>query len=203
MTAEELRRVNYPDKCTELVRGRLVVREPAGYRHGRIVARFAKVLTDHVDTNDLGEILAAETGFTLFRDPDTVRAPDVGFVRRGRVPDPVPIPLSNANVFYELGVRHTARPATTLTIFATHQKIPFDVNFLRSMPYDLGENNAFGDVEAKALREAVTAKLEDLRELAVRSRGTRRQSAVRSPDGMKARQYRAAQDGRFRDQVQS
>ncbi len=29
MTAEELRRVNYPDKCTELVRGRLVVREPA------------------------------------------------------------------------------------------------------------------------------------------------------------------------------
>ena len=74
---------------------------------------------------------------------------------------------ANANVFYELGVRHTARPATTLTIFANHQQIPFDVNFLRSMPYDLGENNAFGDVEAKTLREAVTAKLKDLRELAV------------------------------------
>ncbi len=54
MTAEELRRVNYPDKCAELIRGRLVVREPAGYRHGQIVARFAKVLTDHVDANDLG-----------------------------------------------------------------------------------------------------------------------------------------------------
>ena len=90
MTAEELHRVNYPDKCIELVRGRLVVKEPAGYRHGRIVARVAKVLTDHVDDNALGEILAAETGFTLFRDPDTVRAPDIGFVRRGRVPDPVP-----------------------------------------------------------------------------------------------------------------
>ena len=48
---------------------------------------------------------------------------------------------ANANVFYELGVRHTARPATTLTIFAKHQPIPFDVNFLRSMPYDLGKNN--------------------------------------------------------------
>lgn len=59
---------------------------------------------------------------------------------------------ANANVFYELGVRHTARPATTLTIFANHQPIPFDVNFLRSMSYDLGENNAFGDVEAKTLR---------------------------------------------------
>ena len=38
---------------------------------------------------------------------------------------------ANANVFYELGVRHTARPATTFTIYARHQPIPFDVNFLR------------------------------------------------------------------------
>ena len=74
---------------------------------------------------------------------------------------------ANANVFYELGVRHTARPATTLTIFANHQPIPFDVNFLRSMPYDLGENNGFGDAEATALREAVTAKLTDLRDMAI------------------------------------
>ena len=49
---------------------------------------------------------------------------------------------ANANVFYELGVRHTARPATTVTIFATRQPIPFDVNFLRSLPYDLGSDNA-------------------------------------------------------------
>ena len=74
---------------------------------------------------------------------------------------------ANANVFYELGVRHTARPATTLTIFAKNQPIPFDVNFLRSMPYDLGENNAFGEIEAQALREAVSKKLKDLRELAI------------------------------------
>jgi hypothetical protein len=74
---------------------------------------------------------------------------------------------ANANVFYELGVRHTARPATTLTIFAKNQPIPFDVNFLRSMPYDLGEKNAFGDTEAQALREAVSTKLKDLRALAI------------------------------------
>jgi hypothetical protein len=74
---------------------------------------------------------------------------------------------ANANVFYELGVRHTARPATTLTIFAKHQPMPFDVNFLRSMPYDLGENNAFGDSQAAALREAVAARLADLHTLAV------------------------------------
>lgn len=74
---------------------------------------------------------------------------------------------ANANVFYELGVRHTARPRTTLTIFAKHQPIPFDVNFLRSLPYNLGENNAFGDEEARTLREQVTGRLLDLRKLNV------------------------------------
>jgi hypothetical protein len=74
---------------------------------------------------------------------------------------------ANPNVFYELGVRHTARPATTLTIFAKHQIIPFDVNFLRSMPYDLGEDNVFGDTESRELREAISARLKELRGLAI------------------------------------
>ncbi|MEB3242948.1 MAG: TRAFs-binding domain-containing protein [Cyanobacteriota bacterium] len=74
---------------------------------------------------------------------------------------------ANANVFYELGVRHTARPSTTLTIFAKHQKIPFDINFLRSLPYDLGANNAFGEAEAEALRQAVGERLQQLRDLAL------------------------------------
>lgn len=74
---------------------------------------------------------------------------------------------ANANVFYELGVRHTARPRTTLTIFAKHQPIPFDVNFLRSLPYDLGTNNVFGDKEASWLREEVSERLRDLRDSTV------------------------------------
>ena len=74
---------------------------------------------------------------------------------------------ANANVFYELGVRHTARPRTTLTIFAKNQPIPFDVNFLRSLPYDLGKNNVFGDEEASRLRDQVAEKLRDLRDLTV------------------------------------
>jgi len=89
----------------------------------------------------------------------------------------------------------------TLTIFATHQKIPFDVNFLRSMPYDLGENNAFGESEARALREAVTAKLEDLRELAVQ------QAPVDSPLFELLSEWKPGNIARlktdvFRDQVQ-
>ena len=90
MTADELLRLNLPDKRTELVRGVLVVREPAGGRHGRVAMEIARHLANHVRANRLGEVYAAETGFTLFRDPDTVRAPDVAFVSTERLLDPEP-----------------------------------------------------------------------------------------------------------------
>lgn len=90
LTAEELLRLNLPNKRTELVRGVLVVREPAGYRHGEVAVKLAHVLMNHVDPHNLGSVLAAETGFKLAHNPDTVRAPDVAFVRRERVPDPPP-----------------------------------------------------------------------------------------------------------------
>jgi Cdc6-like AAA superfamily ATPase len=77
---------------------------------------------------------------------------------------------ANANVFYELGVRHTARPATTVTIFAQHQPIPFDINFLRSLPYSLGKKNKFSPAMAKKLRTALKSKLEEMRELSVHSK---------------------------------
>jgi Uma2 family endonuclease len=86
MTAEELLHLNIPDKRTELVRGRLIVREPAGYRHGAVTMKIAGRLFEHVELTGVGQLLAAETGFTLFRNPDTVRAPDVGFVRQDRIP---------------------------------------------------------------------------------------------------------------------
>jgi Uma2 family endonuclease len=90
MTAEDLLRLNIQDKRSELVRGRLVVREPAGFAHGVVAARIGEHMATFVRLHSLGLVVAAETGFTLARDPDTVRAPDVGFVRRDRVPDPLP-----------------------------------------------------------------------------------------------------------------
>ena len=94
MTAEELLTYNAGEKRTELVRGRLVVREPASYYHGvvtgRVFARIAAWLEQERvargASEPLGDVLAAETGFTLSRKPDTVRAPDVAFVRAERRP---------------------------------------------------------------------------------------------------------------------
>jgi Uma2 family endonuclease len=95
LTADELLQLHIPDKRVELVRGMLVVREPAGGRHGRIALNLALQLGNYVNAHRLGSVYAAETGFTLTRAPDTVRAPDVAFVRRERVPTPEPTGFPN------------------------------------------------------------------------------------------------------------
>jgi Uma2 family endonuclease len=90
MSAEELLRLNVPDKRTELIRGRLVVRDPAGAHHGAVANRIAYRITAHVDAHDLGRVYAAETGFKIGSDPDTVRAPDVAFIAKHRLPEVEP-----------------------------------------------------------------------------------------------------------------
>lgn len=90
LSAADLLALNVQHKRTELIRGRLVVREPAGFRHGVVAMRIAARLSDFVKEHELGVVVAAETGFKLFSDPDTVRAPDAAFVRAERVPHPLP-----------------------------------------------------------------------------------------------------------------
>jgi Uma2 family endonuclease len=90
LTAEELLYLHLPDKQTELVQGMLIVREPPGGRHGQVTMELGRLVANHVAGHGLGIAYAAETGFTLRRNPDTVRAPDVAFVRRERVPEIVP-----------------------------------------------------------------------------------------------------------------
>jgi hypothetical protein len=50
-----------------------------------VAARLAARLLVYVEAQRLGVVLAAETGFTLFRAPDTVRAPDVACTSNGAV----------------------------------------------------------------------------------------------------------------------
>jgi len=61
---------------------------PASYEHGRITANLSAVMTMFVNERDLGVIVAAETGFIVERTPDTVRAPDIGFIAASRAPAP-------------------------------------------------------------------------------------------------------------------
>ena len=55
---------------------------------------------------------------------------------------------ANANVFYELGLRHGIRPATTVLLFAGTERMAFDVAPLRALPYTLGPDGKPADVEA-------------------------------------------------------
>jgi len=85
LTAADVERLSLPGKRVELVRGRLVVREPPGTRHGAIAANLAYYLSDFARRRGAGIVLAQDTGFKIAADPDTVRAPDVGFLTRERV----------------------------------------------------------------------------------------------------------------------
>jgi Uma2 family endonuclease len=90
-TAEQLAAFSRCDDRIELVQGELRMMSPAGGRHGQVAMRCGRLLANHVDEHQLGVVYAAETGFILSRDPDTVRAPDVAFVstsRHAEISDP-------------------------------------------------------------------------------------------------------------------
>lgn len=69
----------------ELLRGELKKMAPASHEHGIIAINISTPLDQHSRTNKLGRVYAAETGFKITSNPDTVRAPDVAFVSQERL----------------------------------------------------------------------------------------------------------------------
>lgn len=69
---------------------------------------------------------------------------------------------ANANVFYELGLRHAVKPAATVLTFAAGCMLPFDVAPLRALPYALGPDGR--PANAAADRSALAQKLEAARD---------------------------------------
>jgi Uma2 family endonuclease len=89
VTAEELERLPSDDFRYELVEGRVIRMSPVGYLHGRVVMRFGSLLDQHVRSRSLGAVMT-EVGFKLKSNPDTVRAPDIAFIRGDRIPSVPP-----------------------------------------------------------------------------------------------------------------
>jgi uncharacterized protein DUF4071 len=65
--------------------------------------------------------------------------------------------LANANVFYELGIRHAVRPYSTVLMFATGTQLPFDVQLDRALPYALSPDG--GPADAGAFRSRLSGLL--------------------------------------------
>ncbi len=85
LTAEDLLAMD-EDERYELVRGELVAMPPSpGVRHANVTSNLVTFLTLHGQFRGLGKVFD-NGGFRIERDPDTVRAPDVAFVVKDRLP---------------------------------------------------------------------------------------------------------------------
>lgn len=85
LTAEDL--LHMPDSADqrfELVLGELVSMPPPKFDHATTASIIDTLLSLHVRPNRLGAV-AVELGCILRRDPDTLRIPDVCFIRAERV----------------------------------------------------------------------------------------------------------------------
>src|SRR5437763_4304547 len=114
MTEEELLRMPDDGYRYELVEGELRRMALNGYEHGRCTGTLGAMIGLHAHKNDLGDVLAAETGFVIGRRPDgrvTVRAADIAFVAKGRIP-----PDADTSKYLELApdlVVETLSPSDT------------------------------------------------------------------------------------------
>jgi len=96
-TAEQLFAAGSELGRCELIQGELRMMHAAGGWHGQVTAELAYRIGQFVREHDLGVTFAAETGFVLERDPDTVRAPDIAFIAKQRAAEArtekfIPIP---------------------------------------------------------------------------------------------------------------
>src|SRR5262249_30284993 len=85
LTADDLWRLPDDGLRRELVKGVLYTMPPAGFEHGVVGINLSTPLDQHVKPNRLGLVVGGGTGFLIATNPDTVRAPDIGFVRQARI----------------------------------------------------------------------------------------------------------------------
>jgi Uma2 family endonuclease len=87
ITAAELLQMPRGQARYELIKGRLITMSPAGSEHGVVISRFSSLVEQFITAHNLGLVFGTETGFLLEKSLDTVRAPDIAFVRLERIPE--------------------------------------------------------------------------------------------------------------------
>lgn len=86
MTAGDLWELPDDGTLYELSQGKLIRMSRSAYGPSKISGRVLVRIGSFVDQHNLGDYGTAEGGFRLESDPDTVRAPDVWFVRAENAP---------------------------------------------------------------------------------------------------------------------
>ncbi len=95
LTAEDFAAMPTNGMRLELVNGEVHALAPAFGDHGDTVGALHILLGHYVRQRRLGKLYAAETGFLLSRNPDTVRAPDIAFIQTSRVTPEAHAPMWN------------------------------------------------------------------------------------------------------------
>jgi Uma2 family endonuclease len=75
-----------PEGEWELIDGELVPMTPSSLESSSLGHRIGRIVGNFVDAHDLGMMTGADGGYVLFPDRETLRVPDVGFIRKDRVP---------------------------------------------------------------------------------------------------------------------
>lgn len=101
---------------------------------------------------------------------------------------------ANANVFYELGIRHGIRPASTVLLFASEGRLPFDVGAIRAIPYQLDPGGVPMDAAANAAM--IASRLRECR------RGATDSPVFQLLDGMSPPEIARLRSDAFRDRVE-
>jgi len=104
LTASEF--IQMPDigRC-ELVRGRIELMNPPGFRHGRVAFRIGYLLESYLESNDIGRTSGLDAGVVTEHDPDTVRGADVLYYSYQRLPadqDPEDYPELPPEIIWEV-----------------------------------------------------------------------------------------------------
>jgi tetratricopeptide (TPR) repeat protein len=102
---------------------------------------------------------------------------------------------ANANVYYELGVRHAFKPFSTVQIIAGSSRLPFDVQMLRTITYALGSDGVPDPAKAAATSDAIATFLKEARS------GAKDSPIFQLIDGLPVPNVEHLKTDVFRDQV--
>jgi Uma2 family endonuclease len=86
LSVEEFQRLPDEEGRMELIAGAVVREPPPGAEHGYVGLKLLAALLQYVEEHDLGLVVSMDTGFVLADEPATVRAPDLAFISKERLP---------------------------------------------------------------------------------------------------------------------